>query len=106
MAEEQPAHHLLYQEVDETSAGLDKNLVRERLLAMRVRLPATLRSIAAPVLVVVGEEDIVFPACVSDALAGSFARGRAVTFRQCGHSPYFERPQDFNTTVESFIATL
>jgi 3-oxoadipate enol-lactonase len=106
MAEEQPAHHLLYQEVDETSAGLDKMLVRDRLLSMRVRPASTLRAISAPVLVVVGEEDIVFPACVGDALAGSFARGRAVAFRQCGHSPYFERPQAFNTTVEGFIATL
>ena len=51
MAREQPALHLLYQQIDETSGQVDKPLLRERLLATRVRPAAAARAITAPVLV-------------------------------------------------------
>ncbi|MBL8697963.1 MAG: alpha/beta hydrolase [Alphaproteobacteria bacterium] len=106
MAREQPALHLLYQQIDETSVGLDKNRIRERLWATRVRDAAVARDILAPALVVMGAEDIVIPPMIADRLAASFARGRALTFPDAGHSPYFERAARFNDAVATFLATL
>lgn len=104
MAREQPGLHLLYQQVDETSTGLDKNRIRERLWATRVRDAGVARSIVAPALIVMGAEDIVIPPLIANALAASFPRGRAVTFADAGHSPYFERAGRFNAAVEELLA--
>jgi len=104
MAAEQPALHLLYRQVDATSAGLDKAKLRGRLMATRRRDPHDLRKITAPVLAIAGDEDIVFPALVAEPLAAACPHGRAAVFAQTGHSPYFERPQAFNDAVERFLA--
>lgn len=104
MAAEQPALHLLYAQVDKTSAGLDKGKLRGRLMATRRRDPGELAAVRTPTLVIAGEEDIVFPACVAADLAAALPNGRATVFPQTGHSPYFERPQAFNEAVARFVA--
>ena len=106
MAREQPALHLLYQQIDEASGQVDKGLVRERLFATRVRPASTAQSITTPVLVVTGEEDVVFPSIAGDALAASFPNARALAMKQTAHSPYFERPQAFNAALREFLARL
>ncbi|MBM3522969.1 MAG: alpha/beta hydrolase [Alphaproteobacteria bacterium] len=106
LAREQPALHLLYQQIDDTSVGLDKVRVRERLWAMRIRPATDAGRIVAPALVIMGGEDIVIPPLIADRLAASFQRGRAVTFQDSGHSPYFERAARFNDEVSRFIATV
>lgn len=106
MAAEQPALHLLYTQIDKTSADLDKGRLRGRLMATRRRDPAELGALRAPTLVIAGEEDIVFPACVAVDLAAAFPRGLATVFPQTGHSPYFERPQAFNEAVARFLASM
>lgn len=104
MAAEQPALHLLYRQVDATSAGLDKGKLRGKLMATRRRDPADVGAIKVPVLVIAGDEDIVFPALVAEKLAAAFPRACAMVFPQTGHSPYFERPQAFNDAVERFLS--
>ncbi len=106
MAREQPALHLLYQQIDEMSGQVDKALLRERLLVTRVRPAEAARAITAPVLVLTGEEDIVFPAIAGEALAASFPNGQAVQLRQTGHSPYFERSREFNAALRDFLARI
>ncbi len=106
MAREQPALHLLYQQIDEASGHLDKIRLRERLLASRVRPAAVARDITAPVLVLTGDEDIVFPSLAGEALAASFPNARAVRFERTGHSPYFERPREFNAALRDFLTRL
>lgn len=106
MAREQPALHLLYQQIDEASGQIDKTALRERLFAARARPAAVARSITVPVLVLTGEEDCVFPAIAGDALAASFPNARTMSFKQTGHSPYFERPLEFNAALAEFLATL
>lgn len=104
MAREQPALHLLYQQIDETSVGLDKEKIRQRLWATRTRPATVARDILAPALVIMGAEDIVIPPLIGDRLAASFAQGRCLTFQDAGHSPYFERAARFNDAVATFLA--
>jgi 3-oxoadipate enol-lactonase len=105
MAREQPGLHLLYQSIDALSAGLDKESLRAHLQATRRRAPEEMSGIDAPVLVITGEEDIVFPAPATDALVASFRQAQGLRLKDTGHSPYFERAAIFNAALEPFLAT-
>ena len=106
MAVEQPALHLLYQQIDATTVGLDKEALRARLVATRSRDAADAARLDCPVLVAMGDEDIVVPWPIADALARRFRRGVARIHPQTGHSPYFERAGRFNADLAAWIAAL
>jgi pimeloyl-ACP methyl ester carboxylesterase len=103
MAAEQPAMHLLYQQVDGLSLGLDKDVVMARLWESRTRPAADLARIACPILWVTGDEDIVFPSPAVPALATHCVDATHVELPQTGHSGYFERPAAFNAALSAFL---
>jgi len=103
MAAEQPALHLLYRHIDDMNAGLDKQALRERLMARRTRAPEELTAIGCPVLLIVGDEDILIPPFAADAIAGVVPGARAVHIAEAGHSAYFERAQVFNRHIAEFL---
>lgn len=104
MAAEQPAMHLLYQQVDGLSLGLDKDIVMARLLDSRRRPATDLARIDCPILWVTGDEDIVFPSPAVPALADHCADATHVELPRTGHSGYFERPDAFNAALSAFLA--
>jgi pimeloyl-ACP methyl ester carboxylesterase len=106
MAREQPALHLLYQHIDELSRGLDKETVRARLQALRVRAPEGLAATDVPLLLVSPQEDIVIPPPALQALAGAVPGARLVQLPETGHSPYFERAETFNRCLADFFRTV
>ena len=106
MAREQPALHHLYQQIDAASAGLDKEALRARLVATRKRDAGCARQIGCPVLVAMGDEDIVVPSLVAARLAAAFPAGAARLYPETGHSPYFERAAAFDADLASFVAAL
>jgi pimeloyl-ACP methyl ester carboxylesterase len=57
-----------------------------------------------PTLWLTGEEDIVYPPFVSDALAPLMPNAQVVCVKQAGHSVYFERPAEFNRAIDAFLA--
>ncbi len=103
MAREQPGLHLLYQQIDEQARGLDKEVLRGRLRAMRVRAPAELASTGLPLLLISPQEDIVIPPPALRALAREIPAARIVEVAQAGHSPYFERASLFNEALAGFF---
>ena len=48
MAEQQPALHLLYRHIDDMNAALDKEALRARLMARRVRAPRSVAGCRLP----------------------------------------------------------
>lgn len=106
MAREQPALHHLYQQIDAGSAGLDKQALRARLVTTRIRDAGCARRVVCPVLVAMGEEDIVVPALVAARLAAAFPAGTARLYPETGHSPYFERAAAFDADLARFLAAL
>jgi 3-oxoadipate enol-lactonase len=104
MAAEQPAMHLLYQQVDGLSLGLDKEKMLARLWETRTRPASDLARIDCPILWVTGDEDIVFASPAVPALAGHCADASHVELPQTGHSGYFERPAAFNAALSAFLA--
>ena len=103
MADEQPALHLLYRHVDDMNASLDKQALRQRLMASRTRAPQELAAAACPVLLIAGDEDILIPPFAADAIAAVVPGARAVHIPDAGHSAYFERAHVFNRHVAEFF---
>jgi pimeloyl-ACP methyl ester carboxylesterase len=65
--------------------------------------PDELKSLGVPILFAVGELDVLVPPKLVNELAGMMAGSFAVEFSDSGHSPYFEKPTEFNDSVLSFL---
>jgi pimeloyl-ACP methyl ester carboxylesterase len=62
-----------------------------------------LRTIEAPVLVVVGDDDFICgPAC-AEAIAGALSDVRLVTIPDSGHFVYVEQPEAFRAALTDFL---
>ena len=55
-----------------------------------------------PVLWLAGEEDVVFPPPAAIALGARMGRPATIIPR-AGHSPYFQRAEEFNAVVASAV---
>ena len=59
--------------------------------------------IAAPTLVLVGKEDILCPAKLSEELAGGIPNAQLLILEQGGHGFFLEIPDKFNQAVLDFL---
>ncbi len=62
-----------------------------------------LTRLASPVLFVTGEQDALFPPDLIRASAALVPGARVEEIAGCGHSPYFEKPDVWNTLVSTFL---
>jgi pimeloyl-ACP methyl ester carboxylesterase len=69
-------------------------------------LAARLVDIQPPVLVVTGDDDRIVPTENSLRLAKDIPGAQLVVFKNCGHVPHEECPQDFLQAVEPFIQSI
>lgn len=67
---------------------------------------ALLPSIAVPVLVVVGEEDVLTPPAESHAMVAALPDATLVQIVGAGHLTNLEQPQAFEASLEDFLAGL
>lgn len=66
--------------------------------------PAMLEEMKVPTLFIVGSEDRLFPPALVEK-ASAYVHGSQVrVIEQAGHSPYFERPEAWNSELASFLA--
>ncbi|MFM7403696.1 MAG: alpha/beta fold hydrolase [Erythrobacter sp.] len=65
--------------------------------------PADLAAIAAPVLMIAGEHDPIWPPAALAGMVPCFANARQVVLPGTGHSPYFEQPEAFNRLIREFF---
>jgi 3-oxoadipate enol-lactonase len=103
MAQEQPALHFLYNQINALNPA--RSLSALGMLLSTAGAPTT-RDVGAldvPVLFIAGEEDIVIPPRILEIAAGWFRNARLEMVSAAGHSVYFERPEQFNDIVERFL---
>ena len=62
-----------------------------------------LHEIAAPTLVIVGDEDLPSAAANADVITSSIARARTVVIKDAAHLPSLERPEEFNRVLLNFL---
>lgn len=102
-AETRPLMASVYRQLGAFNPPADPALA-ERLFAPDFLVPPqALAAIAAPVLILSGEEDPIWPPAALSGLLPAFADARFVIMPGTGHSPYFERPDDFNSLVADFL---
>jgi 4,5:9,10-diseco-3-hydroxy-5,9,17-trioxoandrosta-1(10),2-diene-4-oate hydrolase len=67
------------------------------------RVYARLDRIKAPTLVLTGREDVRADVKMHEAGVKRMPNARLVIFERCGHLPYMEYPERFNTVVTGFM---
>lgn len=65
--------------------------------------PADLAALAAPVLMIAGEQDPIWPPAALAGMVPCFGNARQVVLPDTGHSPYFEQPEAFNRVIAEFF---
>jgi pimeloyl-ACP methyl ester carboxylesterase len=65
---------------------------------------AALKSVPAPVLVVVGDRDGLTGAVIGERVAARFADARCATIEGAGHYPWIDEPAAFAAAVRDFLA--
>jgi pimeloyl-ACP methyl ester carboxylesterase len=66
-------------------------------------LRGRLRSITAPTLVVVGDDDMIAGPVCAEAILRELPDGRLVTIRDSGHFVYVEQPEAFRAALTDFL---
>jgi pimeloyl-ACP methyl ester carboxylesterase len=66
-------------------------------------LRAELRTIEAPTLVVVGDDDMIGGPVCADVIARELSDARLVTIRDSGHFVYVEQPEAFRAALADFL---
>jgi len=66
----------------------------------------TLTDYRVPTLFISADGDLLFPAAYIEALATTLAGAEFINLGDAGHSSYFEKPAEFNTALEDFLARL
>lgn len=102
MAREQPALHFLYSAFSELNVGLDRDAVRERIMAAKTLPTAALAGLTMPVLCIAGEDEPVMPTTMQ-RLAEQIPNARFELIGQSNHSTYFERAAVFNRAIDSLL---
>jgi pimeloyl-ACP methyl ester carboxylesterase len=102
MAEEQLALHHLYNHIYGLSTGFDREAVRAKLHALRLRPASDFAAARCPVLFVPNDEDVVWP-YDGAVVAAATPNARHVTLRKAGHSGHFERAREYNAIVDAFF---
>lgn len=97
---EDPAAVTLYQLIGLLpSPGVDA--VR-RIRQVRHQI-ADIAALETPMLFLTGEHDPIFAPREVAALAAEIPTAKALEIRGAGHSPYFERPAEFNDALQRFL---
>jgi len=61
--------------------------------------------VLAPVLAISGEKDKIVPPSDSQIFAQAVTNGEYKTIAEAGHSPYLDKPEEFNKMVVEFLKT-
>lgn len=101
---EAPLMALLYREVGAFNPQQDAALAQRLFDPALLVSPDALAAIAAPVLLLSGAEDPIWPPESLTGLVPHFADARQAVIAGTGHSPYFERPTAFNAQIAEFLS--
>jgi len=97
-----PAHAFLYQQLN-TFHEPPMAAVAGALTGSAVQ-HAALDATGVPILVITGTDDVLFPAPLVIDSASRLTNATIVEIADAGHSPYFERPDEYNAALLRFLA--
>lgn len=100
-----PTRAFLYQQLGGFRGEIDEADMIGKLFGTSYPLD-DVTQLAMPVLCVVGADDDLIPPAAIHAVAGLLKDARVVEIPGAGHSPYFERPDEWNAAVLDFLAAV
>jgi pimeloyl-ACP methyl ester carboxylesterase len=68
------------------------------------KLPAYLRGVKVPTLIVWGKYDAIIPLNCGELYQKALSNSRLHVIDRCGHSPALEKPQEFLQVVQAFLS--
>ena len=68
--------------------------------------PQELAATNVPILIIVGEQDVLIPPVVAEMYRRRIPRAKILVVPGAGHSVYFEKPDIFNQAVVKFISQI
>jgi pimeloyl-ACP methyl ester carboxylesterase len=96
-----PARAFLYRQISALNVGVPPDLL-EVLFAARHH-PDVVVERHIPAILIVGEEDVLTPPSIMELMRRRLGPARLIRIPGSGHSVYFERPDEFNRTIENFL---
>ncbi len=89
-------------EIMESSS--DKGVISAlRAMAERPDSSALLPKLNVPVLVIVGDEDVITPPSDAQRMAAAIPNAKLVIIKAAGHLSQMEKPEEFNQAVKAFV---
>jgi 3-oxoadipate enol-lactonase len=99
-----PTRAFLYQQLGGFRGEIDEADMIGKLFGTSYPLD-DVAQLAVPVLCVVGADDDLMPPAAIREVAGLLKDARVVEIPGAGHSPYFERPDEWNAAVLDFLGS-
>src|SRR5260370_6323232 len=96
-----PARAFLYRQISALNLGVPADLFPV-LFAARQN-PDLVLERRIPVILIVGEEDVLTPPSIMELMRRRLGPARLIRIPGSGHSVYFGRPGEFNRTIENFL---
>ncbi len=62
--------------------------------------------ITVPALVIGADSDLVLPACLAEAVHAHLPQSSYYCFKNCGHLPHVEYPEEFSNLIRNFFASV
>jgi len=104
MAQEQPELTILYEQIYNLTPYSYKEGIRDNIKQSRNLSPDILSNLNVPFLFLTGEKDVLFPPIGAIAVSSVMPNADSYSFKNSGHSVYFERAEQFNKTVDKFLS--
>ena len=104
--EQHPNRTFLYQQISGLNPTLGSNGVLSSFRDGAGPKAADLAGLAAPTLLIVGEEDIIFPVKAIQAVHRLIPGSRLEIVSGAAHSAHFEQPEVFNRLAGDFFARI
>jgi len=96
-----PIHTFLYREITALTINPDPER-RSKMAEFKTDIRPILAK-RVPVLFIVGEQDVLVPPPIIEAMHRKMPGSKLVKIPDAGHSVYFEKPNEFNQVVMQFL---
>ncbi|MCX6136164.1 MAG: alpha/beta hydrolase [Ignavibacteriales bacterium] len=106
MAADQPALEYLYRQINDLTPTPYKESIRKIVRSARTLPAEDVAQMNIPMLLITGEEDLVFPPGAAAALASVVPGSKLKCVEKAGHSVYFERADVFNRLADEFFKSI
>jgi pimeloyl-ACP methyl ester carboxylesterase len=103
MHTEQPDLYFLYTQIDALNTPRDRQQLGALIRSCGTVSADEAARLDIPVLFIAGAEDVVIPPAMLQVACTLFRAGRFQMVPDAGHSVYFERAEQFNALLESFL---